>query len=180
MNISINLLPLEFREQELKRAKFYKIQTLGVIVILIVIFLTSLTIALRILQSQNIKVVQANYTQAGEKVSGLKNRQASLLLLKNRLAAINQYLDTPSKQNAIFKLISEILPPQIVVTSLNVEKTGDVSIVALAPDTLTLDTAFENLLDQQQNQDKISQVSIENLSRSRDGLFRISFRIKTK
>lgn len=180
MNILINLLPAEFREQELKRTKFYRIQTFGVIVILIIIFLASLTIALRILQSQNIKAVRANYAQAEEKVSGLKNRQASLLLLKNRLAAINQYLDAPSKQNTIFKLIDQILPPQIITTSLNVEKSGDVSIVAVTPDILTVDKVIESLLDKQQNQDKISQISIENLNRSRDGLFRISFKIKTQ
>ena len=52
MKIAINLLPIEFTEQEVKRAKFIKIQTIGVFVILLMVFLSSLSVALVILQSQ--------------------------------------------------------------------------------------------------------------------------------
>ena len=57
--LSINLLPVEFTAEEVKRAKFYKIQTLGVGIILFMIFLASITVSLRILQSHNINLVQA-------------------------------------------------------------------------------------------------------------------------
>ena len=50
--VTINLLPLEFREQDLNNAKFYKVQIIGVAVVLLIIFLSSLTVALRILQSK--------------------------------------------------------------------------------------------------------------------------------
>ena len=56
--IAINLLPYEFREQEIKRTKFYKLQSIGIGIIMLMVFLSSLTVALRVLQSQNISQIQ--------------------------------------------------------------------------------------------------------------------------
>ncbi len=52
--IEINLLPLECRVEENKKARFYKIQAIGVVIILLLIFLSSITVALGVLQSQNL------------------------------------------------------------------------------------------------------------------------------
>ncbi|MDP3758371.1 MAG: hypothetical protein Q8Q86_01500, partial [Candidatus Daviesbacteria bacterium] len=68
MKISINLLPLEIIELEIKKTKFYKIQFVGIAVILSLVFLASLTVALRILQSRNISEVQAKLSQIEQKV----------------------------------------------------------------------------------------------------------------
>src|SRR5437588_594087 len=96
--ISINLLPVEFTQEQVKNAKFYKIQARGIVIILIMIFLASLTIALRILQSHNIQQVQAQVDETSQKVSNLKDKEVALAVLKNRLATIGQYLGVPSKQ----------------------------------------------------------------------------------
>ncbi len=103
--IAINLLPLEFRDQEIKEAKFYKIQTLGIAFIFLMIFLAFLTAALRYLQSQKISQVQVKLNQSEQKVSGLSSTQASLILLKNRLMAINQYWQNISPAQAFLILL---------------------------------------------------------------------------
>lgn len=179
-HISINLLPIEFKLEQVKRSKFYKIQLIGVATIFLVIFLSSLTVALRILQSQNISRVQNQITQAESKLSGLKNTQASLLLLKNRLTAINQFLGVPSKQSQIYKLVTDLLPESVSVNSIGVDKDGNVVILAIAKDGNSLDNLINNLTIKEKNGDKISQVSLDGVNRGKDGIYRLSFKIKPK
>jgi len=136
--LSINLLPVEFTAEEVKRAKFYKIQTLGVGIILFMIFLASITVSLRILQSHNINLVQAKLSEEEEKINSLKDRQASLLILKNRLTAVNQYLGVSSKQSDMFKLINQLLPSSITISSLAVDRLGQVSISAVVQNEVIL------------------------------------------
>lgn len=178
--LAINLLPVEFRQQQIKRAKFYKIQAAGVAIILLMVFLSSLTIALRILQSQNISQIKSKVTQSEQKISDFKTAQGSLILLKDRLTTINQYLGISSKQPQMYKLIAELLPAAITISSISIGKEGDVLMLAIAKDSDSLDNFMTNLTSREKNQDKISQVSLENLNRGRDGIYRFSFKIKPK
>ncbi len=178
-NISINLLPAEFTQKEIKREKFAHIQTAGIVVILFMVFLSSLTVALRILQSKNINLVQNQVALAQHQVSTLKDKQESLVILKNRLTAINQYLGTPSKQTSILLLLSKFLTP-VSVNSISVDKTGDAIVIFTSPDSLTLDNLITNLMNKDVNGDQISSVSIDSLNRGRDGLYRVSLKIKAK
>lgn len=178
--IAINLLPLEFRAAELKVAKFYKIQTIGIATVLLMTFLASLTVALRVLQSQNISRIQNQLTLSEGKVSGFKNTEGSLFLLKNRITAINQYLGIPSSQTQIYKIITELLPTDVSASSISVDKGGEVLVVAIAPDASSLDNLITNLTSKESNQDKISQVSLESINRGKDGIYRVSLKIKPK
>ncbi len=178
MKIAINLLPIEFTQAEVKRAKFIKIQTIGVLVILVMVFLSSLSVALRILQSQSIKSVQIQVSATEQKISDLKDKQVSLLLIKNRLAVINQYLGNSSKQVAMLILLDKLLPSSISINSTVVDINGEISILALIPDSQALDNMINNLTDNTQNEGKISQVSLDSLSRGKDGVYRVSLKIK--
>lgn len=178
MKIAINLLPIEFTQAEVKRAKFIKIQTIGVAAILLMVFLSSLSVTLRILQSQNIKSVQTQVSASEQKISNLKDKQISLLLIKNRLAVINQYLGNSSKQTAMFILLERLIPSSISINSAIIGKSGDISILALIPDSLTLDNMINNLTDKTQNEGQIRQVSIDSVSRGKDGVYRVSLNIK--
>lgn len=178
MKVAINLLPIEFRAEAIKTAKFYKIQTVGVAIILLMTFLASLTVALRILQSQNISQIQAKLTKSEAKISDLKNTQASLFLLKSKLTTINQYLGISSNQTQTYKLITKLLPPSISINSISVDKSGEVLVLALAPDGNSVDNLITNLTSKEINEDKISQVSLESINRGKDGIYRLSLKIK--
>lgn len=178
MKISINLLPPEVTAQEVKKAKFYKIQFVGILVILAMVFLSSLTVALRILQSRNISAVQATVTEKEQKVSELKDTQASLLLLKNRLDVIGKYFGTSSQQSAMYKLQDKLIPASVVINAITVDKTGGVLLMVIAPDSESLDDLVNNLTTKETNEGKINQVSVETLNRGRDGFYRISLKIK--
>lgn len=179
MKISINLLPVEFTHAEVKRAKFLRIQAIGVAIVLLMIFLSSLSLALRILQSHNLQQIQSQLNQSEGRVLDLKDRQGQLLLLKNRLAVINQYLGTPSKQTSIFKLLDKLLPQSLLVSSFSVDKSGDASLSAVAPDTASLESLITNLTSKESSEGKISQVAIESLNLGRDGFYRLSLKIKS-
>ena len=176
--ISINLLPPEIMAQEVKRAKFFKVQFAGIAIVLAMVFLASLTLALRILQSRSIAVIQATLAQEEQKVSDLKDTQASLFLLKNRLNVINQYFGTSSQQSSMYKLLDKLIPVSVLINAITVDKTGGIILLATVPDSLVLDNLVSNLTTQETNEGKISQVSVETLSRGQDDFYRISFKIK--
>lgn len=178
--ISINLLPQEFTQAEVEKAKFYKIQAIGVGITLVMIFLASSTVALRILQSNYISQVQSKLSETEGKVVALKDRQASLVLLKNRLSTIGQNLEERSKQNNMYNLLDKLIPQSISITSLSVDKVGNAVILALVPDSNTLDSLIKGLTTRESNKDKIKGVLLENINRGRDGIFRISLKITAR
>ena len=178
--ISINLLPKGFLTQELQSSKFYKVQAIGVATVLGMSFLVSLTVALRILQSNNIVPVQARLTEAEQRVSDLKSTQASLVLLKDRLEVINQYLGIPSKQTSMYDLIDRLVPSSVLINAITIDKSGEAVILASLPDSQTLDNLITSLTGSGNNQELVKEVSIESLNRARDGLYRISLKIKPK
>lgn len=176
--ISINLLPAEFTAEQVKKAKFYKVQAVGVAAILLMVFLSSLTVALRILQSHNISEAQATLSEKEQQVSDLKGRQASLFLLKNRLTTVSKYLGVPSKQASVYKFIDDLLPPTVGINSLTVDKSGEILILAVVSDVITLDNFINTLISNEGDQSKVSQISLDNLNRGRDGIYRVSLKIK--
>lgn len=178
MKIAINLLPPEILQNELKRKNFFKIQFLGIAVILLFVFLASLTVALRILQSNNIIAAQEELSRTQEKVADLKGTQDSLVLLKNRLDVIDQYLGVPSQSTSMYKMLEVLIPPSVMISSVSVNKGGEILLSATIPDFMILDDLINNLTQKDSNEGKISQISIENLSRGRDGFYRISLKIK--
>ncbi|OGE30678.1 hypothetical protein A3C59_03110 [Candidatus Daviesbacteria bacterium RIFCSPHIGHO2_02_FULL_36_13] len=180
MAILINLLPIEFKQENTKKAKFYKIQKIGITTILAVVFLSSLTVALRILQSQGISNITTEVTQVQAKISNLKDTEDSLFVIKNRLTTINQYLGISSKPTEIYDFVSKLLPSSMAINSINVENSGEISILASSSDIVPIDNLVDQLLYTPTNQNKISSVSIDSLSKGRDGIYRISFRVKPK
>lgn len=178
--ISINLLPPEIIAEESKSTNFYKIQFFGVAIILVLIFLTSLTLALQILQNRNLVTAQAKLLESEQKVAGLKKTQVSLFILKNRLTVISQYLGVASKQSSIYRLINKLIPPSAVISAISVDKGGTVVILALMPDRESLDQTLNNLTDKERNENQFDQVSVDSLNRGKDGVYRISLKIKPK
>lgn len=176
--ISINLLPKEFLAEEVKKGKFYKVQAVGISIILFMVFLSILTLSLRILQSSRLKITQLQTTEAEAKVSSFASKQASLVLLKNRLDAIDKYVGTSSKQAEMYNIVSSLIPPSLNISAVSVESDGTVLISALAPDSEILDRLFSDLLDKEKNEGKISRVSVDALSRGRDGIYRLSFKVE--
>ncbi len=178
--LSIDLLPAEFKQAQTKKSKLYKIQSIGIVVVGIVGFLASLVIILRVLQSQKILQLQSRAQEAEQKVSNLKTSQDYLFLLKNRLTTINQYLGVSSKQAQMYNVVENLLPPTVSINTISVSRNGEVSILATSSDGESLDLFLNSLLSKDKNEDKIKEISMDNLSRGKDGIYRLTVNIKPR
>lgn len=178
--ISINLLPVEFSVIQEREKRFYKVQAISIAVLLLLIFLASTTVALGYLQSKQVKQAQSDLSSAENLVSGLKDKESSLMALKNRINNIQQIQKDPSKQRTMYNLIDSLIPSNITVNSISIDKGGDVLISAVFRNISLFDDFVENLVSKEKNEGRITTVGIENLSRARDGQFRASFKVDTK
>ena len=176
--ININLLPSEFILEEIKKARFSKIQSVGIAILLLVFFLSSLIVSLRILQSQKVKQVENEISGIEQRISSAKTKEDSLVSLKDRLSVIDKYSSTQSKQAMMYSFIEEIIPSGLTVSSLTIDQFGSVYLSLNIPDAEFIDTLINALTDPGQNNNKIKEVSIENLNRGRDGVYRIALRLK--
>lgn len=175
--ISINLLPPEITAAEKKKSRFLRIQFIGIIVILTMIFFTSLTVALRILQTHNISLIQAKVALAEQQVSDLKDTQVSLFLLKDRLSTIDKFFGVSSKQTAMYQLLDKLIPKNVIINSVNIDRSGSVTLNVLAPDSATLDILITNFTTKDTNEGFITQVLMDSINRGKDGFYRISLKI---
>ncbi len=176
--ITINLLPIEFRSEELKKIKFYKIQFIGIGIVLLTIFLASLTVALRVLQSQNIARASSEVEKSQTNVESYKESQAALLFIKNRLTTLNQVEKDGAKQYVIYQKLNELLPSTLLVSSLSIDKSNNVSVIASVADAETLENTIDNLIFQDDS--FFQEMSVDSLGKSREGDYRVSFKLKLK
>ena len=123
-------------------------------------------------------LVQSALSQEEKHLEGFKTTQASLIFLKNRLDIISKYSDKASKQNDVYESLSENIPSEAIISSLSVDRLGNALVLASIPDVTVLDDLFTGLVSSEDS--KFSQVSIDNLSRGRDGIFRVSFKLTPK
>ena len=177
--LTINLLPEEFITDQIKKAKFYRVQSFSIVCLLLVFFLSSLIVSLRILQSQRIKQIKGKISDIEQRIGGEGVKEGSLVTLKNRLTTINQYLGQPSQQSAVYQFLDKTIPPQVVINSLSVDKTGDVSLSLSIPDLVSLDGLISSLTNKEKEGNKISEVTIDTLSRSRDQIYKLTLKLKT-
>lgn len=176
--ISINLLPEEFIVEQTKKLKFVKIQSISIAILLLTFFLASLTIALRVLQSQRINQVQGKLTEIESQISGYKTVEDNVVLLKKRIGSINQYLGVSSKGALIYEFVEKNIPSRIIINSLTIDKSGDVFLTLVLPDSISLDAIVNGLLEAQTEKVKIKEISLDGLSRGRDGTYRLSLKLK--
>lgn len=178
--ISINLLPVEFKIIQQSEQRFLKIQTISIAVLLLFIFLATTTVALGYIQSQDVKNAQVNLDSAESAVSGLKSKESSLVALKNRINSISEVKKDPSKQRIMYSLVDGLIPANVNVSSLSVDKSGDVVIAAVFSDIQSFDSFTQDLVNRNKNQDKIKEVDIDSLSRSRNGQYRVNLKISNQ
>ena len=175
--IKINLLPAKFTLLQKEQKKFYRVQFISISLILSLIFFASTTVALRVLQSKNIQKAQSSLESIEDKVTVYKSKEASLVVLKSRLASIDQIISTPSKQREIFNLIDKIVPKSVVINSMSVDRSGNVSLSATVLSGSAIQEMLTNLAAKDKNEGRIAQVLLESLSRGRDGLYIIGLKI---
>ncbi len=100
--------------------------------------------------------------------------------MKDRLKTIDQYWGVPSKQTVMYQLIDKVVPPAISVNGITVNRNGETVLLASSPDSENLDNLISELTTQKSSVDVIKEVTVERLSRGRDGVYRVSLKIKPR
>ncbi|TSC64076.1 MAG: hypothetical protein G01um101493_237 [Microgenomates group bacterium Gr01-1014_93] len=176
--ININLLPVQSRTDQKAQKKFQVIQSSSIAILLILIFLASLVTALNILQFQNISKLKSESKLREERVALLKDKEAQVSVLKNRLTLINQINKTSIKDNSrIYRSFLGYISPGVNISSVAVDRGGRVIASIVATDTLTLEQTLSNLTSDSAMKN-ISEIGIDSLSRGRDGSFRAILKIQ--
>lgn len=178
--ISINLLPEEFTKKELVKKKFYKIQSLSMAALIVLIFVGSLAISLRILQNQSIASAKTQLTQTENRVSALKGKEGAVVILKNRTDTISRVKENPSKQLLSYSLINNLLPADVSVSSLTIDQIGDITISIATSNQALLDSFLSDLTTNQKNFNLVERVNLDSISRSKDAIYRTTLKIKIR
>ena len=146
------------------------------VLLLTMFFLASLVVTLRILQASNLNRVNIKAQEEENKISGLRDKESTLVLLKNRLELISKLTANPSKQKLIYDLVVGEIPSSVNVSSISLDSSGNLSLSAAVPDYNSLSALFSSLSSDATFKE-IAGINVESLSRGRDGLYRVSLKL---
>lgn len=177
--ISINLLPKEVLLQRKQSSKFATINTISVAILIILVFLSSATLAMRISQNFQLNEVKNNLTLAEQDVAVFQTKEAQLAFLKKRLEVINNLTNGDVKVKAIFNLILAIIPKDINVSEINVDKSGKMVIMISTTSLSSIETLISDLSSQEKNANLVKEINLDTLSKDKDGVYRLSLNIST-
>ena len=177
--VAINLLPQEFSQKQSELKKLRSIQAASALIILLMIFLASVTLALRIIQLREFQRVEVKAKEAESEVSELKDTEASLTILKNRVDIIRQIKNFPSKTATLFDEALKLIPAEILVSSSSVDRNGIILLSTISPSSGSLGKLLGNILGTEKSE-LFKKVEIESLSSGRDGVYRANFKILPK
>lgn len=179
-NNIINLLPAEYAQVYAAEERFRKIQQLGIGILALLIFFSSATFTLSLLQTSNILQAQTKLQAAEGAIDQFKPQEESLVLLKDRLNNLQKLSTGPSQSSAMYSLISSVLASSITPTLIVTDTSGNLSLSLMALSSNGIDNLITALVDPQKNHGLVSKVELENLSRAKDGVYRADLKIFTK
>lgn len=178
--VNINLLPVQSRTDQKAQKRFQLIQTSSIAILLILIFLASLVSAIHILQFQNVSKLKNEYKLREEKVLLLKDKEAQVSVLKNRLTLINQINKSSIKDKSkIYRSFLGYISPGVNISTVAIGRDGRVIASIIAGNILAFEQTLSNLIsDSDAAKENISEIGIDSLSRARDGSYRASLKIQ--
>lgn len=178
--ISINLLPQEVILQRKQSSKLVLINRLSVGVLVALVFFTSATAAIRIMQNAELQEAQNGLAYATERVSGLKSKEDKTFILKERLGLITTLIDGDSKRKEIFNLVVFLTPPDMQISEALVDKNGNMTASFSTASLPAVQTLIGNLSDKEKNSGLVAKVSLEGLAMGKDSTYRFSLKILPK
>lgn len=178
--LKINLIPPEIKEKAKKAAKRSLLIRISIGLLGLLILFTSLILGVIIFQNATVQALTAEIETEKNNVGALKDKEAVVFFLKNRIDTINKFSDEHYKQGEVYELISSLIPQGVNVTSIQVDKSDKVSLSGETTATSYLDVFFNNITDPNTNEGKIISASVESLNKAQSGILRFSLVINMK
>lgn len=176
---TINLLPPDVIMMDKQSAKLTWANKFSVSALLVLVALTSATFGIRFFQNSAINSDNQGIVLAQNQIGDLKSKEAAAVFLSKRLNSIQSLLGD-NKKGDMFVSISALTPPDTQISIISVEKSGSMIISASAPTVASIESFLITLQDKNKTTDLVSKIDLENLTKSRDGLYRYDLKISPK
>ena len=176
-SFAVNLLPVEIILQRKQNLKLALINRVSIIFLILLIFATSATLTLRIIQSSKLEKEKKDLVYAESRVTELKNNEGQMIMLKQRLSKIQNLSGEDLKRKAIFNLIIYLTPQEIEISEIVVDRRGNVLATFATTSLSAFTTLVDNLRDKEKNMGLIQSVNMESMSFGRDSQYRFSLKI---
>lgn len=176
--LKINLIPPEIKEKAKKAAKSAVVVRLSVGLLGVLILITAGILAVIIYQSVTVQALNSDIEKEKEALVPLKDKEAVVFFLKNRIDTINKFAATQNTQNELFEIITGLLPEGVSLLVLQINKSDQVVLQGETNSSISLDNFFNNLTDPQTHDGKVASVSVESLNKGQTGVIRFSLLLK--
>ncbi len=151
----------------------------SIFLLVVLVTVTFAVFAVRYVQNNVLNQTNEALSAAESKVTSLKDREGYAVLLKKRLDSIDK-LSSDNKKIDSFSTVLALTPPDVQLSLISVEKTGEVHLTSSSPNVKSLDSYLAILQDKTRNNDSIQKIDMQNLSRNKDGLYRYDLVVTPK
>lgn len=172
--LKINLIPPEIKEKARKQAKRSVIIRISIGFLGLLILITSGILGVIIYQNLTLQALNTQLEQEKIKIASLKDKEAIVFFLKNRIDSINKYTANRYTQTDALELLESLTPEGIDLANLMLDKTNRVALQGETTSTLALDVFFNSLTDPKRNEGKITKVSVESLGKTQNKKIRFN------
>lgn len=178
--MSINLLPQEILAERRQGSKLSILNKLSIGLLVLMVFLSSSTVALKLSQNKQLQTTQDNLVHAQTAANSLQPRAVQVASLKQRLGTVQSLEGKDAKIKAIFNLIAALTPADIRVADLNVDANGQMTMAATTQSLSSFGTLIAALKDKGKTSGLIAKVELDGLSIGRDSTYRFGLKIAQK
>ena len=126
--VSINLLPVELRDETKKLEKRKVLTKISILVLVVMVLVTSGILSYRFYQSFENSKIKSQIEQAQDEVSSLRRQEELLFVLKSRISKITSLASSETLQTLGFNLITTLTPPEVRLASFSVDRKAKISL----------------------------------------------------
>lgn len=178
--LKINLIPPEIKEKKKKDAKRSVVNRISIALLGLLIIVTAAVLGIIVVQNTTLQRLNTDIESEKSKISGLKDKEAVIFFLKNRIDTISNFSDKNYKQGDYYELMTGLVPQGVNLLSLQIDKSDKIALNGDTVSTEALGAYLSSLTDPAKNDGLINYVAVESLSRTAAGVIRFSFLVNMK
>lgn len=171
-DLSINLLPQELTAAKNQRQKASFVIQICVVALVLIIVAAGIILSFRFAQTAQLSKIQSQTSDVKQKINSPQNsqREGLVVTLKSRLDSLTKAGSQDYPASFAFAMITKMLPPNIKLDTFSIDKKGKTTLQIESPDTTSLSLFLNNLMDPQQNNQKVVSASVDTLGLTATGL----------
>lgn len=170
--ILINLLPEELAKVEREKNRKKWVIRLSSIMMAFVTVVTSTTLGFGIFQNTKDQKVNLNIEKIRSKINSFNDNEGYLTLIKQRLNVMQRLEPQDVSKLASIQFLLSLTPKEVKILSFSVDRDKEISFSAVGSSLVSLNSFFNNLIEEKSNGGKVTKLKIGNLSFDTGGGYR--------